>query len=97
MAFFTIGVIGSRESSIVNSVNVYPSRLSAIILSNVVILFLALVCLGLVSIRITTFLSLPFLFLFLLLIINFNYFLSKISKGNFLLINFINLIFNFQL
>jgi hypothetical protein len=97
MAFFTIGVIGSRESSVVNSVNVYPSRLSAVVLSNIVILFLALIYLGLVSIRIITFFSLSFLFLFLLLIINFNYFLSKINKGNFLLIDFIDFIFNFQL
>jgi hypothetical protein len=97
MAFFAIGVVGSRESSVVNNINIYPSRLSAVILSNIVILFLTLVYLGLMFIRITTFLSLPFLFLFLLLIINFNYFLSKISEGDFLLVNFINFIFNFRL
>jgi hypothetical protein len=81
----------------VNSVNIYSSKLSAVILSNIIILFLTLVYLGLISIRITTFLNFPFLFLFLLLIINFNYFLSKINESDFLLVNFINFIFNFQL
>jgi hypothetical protein len=82
---------------VVNSVNIHSSWLSAVIFSYVVILFLTLVYLGLVSIRVTTFFSLFFLFPFLLLVINYNSFLYKIYKGDFLLICFINFIFNFRL
>jgi hypothetical protein len=97
IAFFTIGVIGFREFSIVNGVNVYPFKLSAVILSNIVILFLTLVYLGLVFIRVTTFFSFSFLLSFLLLVINYNSLLYKIYKGDFLLVCFIDFILNFWL
>jgi hypothetical protein len=97
IAFLAIGVIGFREFSIVNSVNIYPFRLSAVVLSNIVILFLTLVCLGLVFIRVITFLSLSFLLSFLLLVINYNGLLYEIYKSDFLLVCFIDFILNFRL
>jgi hypothetical protein len=97
ISFFATGVIYSIKFSVVNSVNIHPSWLSAVVFSYIVILFLTLVYLGLVSMRVTTFFSLSFLFPFLLSVVNYNSFLYKIYKGNFLLVCFIDFIFNFRL
>jgi hypothetical protein len=95
IAFFSIGVISSYELLFNNIINIYFSRLSIIIFSDIVILFLSLVSLRVMFNWVFSFLYFPLLLSFLLLIINFNYFLSEIYKANSLLISFIDFILNF--
>jgi hypothetical protein len=97
MAFFAIGVISSYKLFFSNVINIYFFRLSTVIFSDIVILFLSLVSLRVIFNWVFSFFYFPLLFFFLLLIINFNYFLSKICKANGLLVSFIDFVFNFRL
>jgi hypothetical protein len=95
MAFFTIGVISSYKLLFSDIINIYFFRLSTVIFSDIVILFLSLVSLRVMFNWVFSFLCFPLLFSFPLLIINFNYFLGEICKANGLLVSLIDFILNF--